>query len=423
MADYPTTDLNSQLIAAGLNTSNPTQTYVSFADQMAKNQQEQALQEQAIARATELSKQSQLATRQGAQAEGAGLNPLLVDTMTPAEAVAYLRIVLKEKGLTEDQALIDEWAKTLPARVNRQVVESFASRFARETTRSGQPAQFSTDQTIVVPAGKTAADLGLDDMKTADGTSVADTTKSDGTHTATVPEDGMYQVLYDNQGNIQKFIPGGKEPADQSAKIALKASESAEKQWQKLDAAINSFLKSTRGNQLSTAIIRSNRALNELATDEVLTPQVLSYIQKDLSGIFQGGVPPQAGMEGEDFTTTFQKVNQFIAKYSGVQGFLHTDLGNQREYLLGLLARLRESSVGTMKAMIASEAAGYQGIITEDPDRWTKMTTDKITAATTGLSATAEDQINKHAMSKTPTKIPGIKTGVAAGVPKYTVEE
>lgn len=398
MADNtPITSVNSELISAGLNPNNPSQTYVDFANQLAKNSQEQQLQEQAIARAKELTSQAQLQTRQGAEAEEAGANPLLVDTMTPEEAKAYLNIILKEKGLSIDDASIDEWVKTLPDRVNRQIVEAFASRFAKETTRSGQPAMFQTTDKIAIPKGSTAEDLGL----------IEDSEDPSFGH---VPEDGMYQVIYDNQGLIKKFIPGGKEPIDQSAKLSLKAGESAEKQWQKLDAAVNQFLKSTRGNQLSTAIIRSNRALNELASSDVLTPQVLSFIQKDLSGIFQGGVPPQAGMEGEDFTTTMQKVNGLISKYTGVQGFLHTDLGNQREYLLGLLSRLRESSVGMMKAMIASEAAGYQGIISADPDRWAKMTADKVTGATAGLSATAENAVADRAMSTGVEKIPGIKS-------------
>lgn len=411
MAEFPTTDLNSQLIAAGLNTSNPTQTYVDFGNTMAKNQQEQAAQEQAIA----------LAKERVAQAKFETANQVS-DAMTPEEARAYLQIVAQSKGLNIDQASIDKWVALLPAHVNRQIVESFANRFARETTRAGQSTPFEETDIIQIPEGKSATDLGLTDMKDASGTSVDDKTKSDGTFTASVPNAGMYQVLYDNQGVIQKFIPGGKEPVDQTAKLALKAGESTAKQWQKLDAAINQFLKSTRGNQLSTAIIRSNRALNELANDEVLTPQVLSYIQKDLSGIFQGGVPPQSGMEGEDFTTTLQKVNGLISKYTGVQGYLHSDLGNQRDYLLGLLARLRESSVTMMKQMIASEAAAYQEVISQDPDRWTKMTADKITGATSGLSATAEAAVAGKEMPKNVTKIPGVKTPAATKVPSYTVE-
>lgn len=428
MAEYPETSLNSQLIAAGLNPNNPTQTYTDFATQMATNQQNQAMQEQAIARAKELAKQAQLETASKQEADQAGYNSELVNTMTPQEAAAYLKIILKEKGLSIDQAMITEWVNTLPPVVNRQVVEAFASRFAKETTRAGQASMFGDDTIIQVPNGKSAVDLGLTDMKDASGTSIDDKTISDGTATAHVPNAGMYQVLYDNQGVIQKFIPGGKEPVDQSGKIALKAGESAEKQWQKLDAEINRFLKSTRGNQLSTAIIRSNRALNELANSDVLTPQLLSYIQKDLSGIFQGGVPPQAGMEGEDFTTTLQKINGLISKYTGVQGYLHTDLGNQRDYLLNLLARLRESSVTMTKQMIASEAQGYQGIISENPDRWTKMAQDKIDAASAGLSATAQAATDARTMPEAPTNIPGVKTGVGAStkskvaVPKYTVE-
>lgn len=414
MADFiqPTT-LSSELISAGLNPNDPTNTYVDFAQKLAANRQQQDLQEQQIAHAKEIAAQSQLTTEQKSAANEAGYNPELADTMTPEEAVAYLKIVLKEKGLQQDADLIDEWAKTLPPRVNRQIVESFANRFARESTRSGQPAKFETSDAIIIPTGKVAKDLGL----------YADENDPTVGH---VPEDGMYQVVYDNQGNIQKFIPGGKEPVDQTAKLNLKAGESAEKQWQKLDSAINTFIKSQRGNQITTALVRADRALNELANDEVLTPQILSYIQKDISGIFQGGVPPQSGMEGEDFTTTYQKLNALIQKYTGVSGYLHTDLGNQRDYLLGLLSRLRESSLGILKSMMASEASGYKQIIDASPDRWTQMISDKMGAAEAGLTATAKAATESKASPTNVTSIPGVKlptAGTNKVVPKYTVEE
>lgn len=401
MADFPTTSLQSALIGEGLNPNAPQDTYTTFAEQMARNQQQQAAQEEALARAKELTTQAGITTSQEQEAQSAGYNPQLINTMTPDAAVTYLNIILKEKGISIDPADIAAWKATLPPVIDRQEVEAFASRFARETTRSGQPANFTTDQDILIPTGKTAKDIGLveDDKDPTIG------------H---VPNDGMYQVVYDNQGQIMKFIPGGKEPVDQTAKINAKMGESTEKQWQKLDQAINQFLKSTRGNQITTSIYRADRALNELSSSDVLTPQVLSYIQKDLSGIFQGGVPPQAGMEGEDFTTTYQKVNAFIQKYTGISGYLHTDLGNQRSYLLALLTRLWESSVNILKSLISSEQSGYKGIIDQDPDRWATMIADKTNAATSGLSATAQSQVETNKMPSTVTPIPGVQTAQPA---------
>lgn len=424
MADFiRPTDLTSELISAGLNPNDPENTYVDFAQKLAANRQQQAEQEQQIARARELTKQAQIETKHKVTADEAGYNPELADTMTPAEAVAYLKIVLKEKGLQQDEALIDEWAKALPPRVNRQIVESFANRFARETTRSGQPAKFEITDNIIVPAGKSAADLGLTYFESE---GIDDSQPSDGKNSAHVPEEGMYQVVYDNQGNVVKFVPGGKEPVDQTARLALKESESAEKQWQKLDAALNTFIRSQRGNMLISSLVRADRALNELATNETLTPQVLDYIREDISGIFTGGVPPISGREGTTFETAYQAVNRFIQKYSGTSGFFHTDLGNQRDYLLGLVSRLRESTVDIVKTMIESEASGYKKIIGDEPDRWEQMKADKVGVLASGLTATAKEAAKEKKAPTEATPIPGVKAAGAKAkkpVPKYTVEK
>jgi len=423
MAEYPTTNINSQLIGEGLNPNNPTGTYVDFANQLVKNQQEQAAQEQAIARATELAKQAQLQTRQGLSAEQAGYNPLLANSMTPDQAVAYVKLVVKEKGLTIDQADLDAWKATLPERVEREEVMAFANRFAKPSIRPGVAAKFTTDMDLLVPAGKSAADIGLTDMKDAEGTSVDDKTVSDGTFVAHVPESGMYQADVDNTGVLQHYTPGGKEPVDQTAKNNAKSTADTERQWQKLDAAVNSVVKQGRGNQLAIAIARSDRALNELASPEVLVPQVLQYIGKDLSGIFQGGVQPVSGMEGENFETAYQQLNAFVQKYTGVSGFFKTDVGNQREFLLRLITRLRDGSLDMLEKLIAAKEAGYKAIIDADPERWQKMVNDYTAANTAGLTATAAAATKAAAASPNVEPIPGIKIPNKKVVPKYTVEE
>lgn len=191
--------LEESLISRGLNTTRPSSTYVDFADQIAKNQAEQKAQEESLKLAKEHVEQAKYQTRNEQEARAAGANPLLANSMTPEEARSYLKIVTDAKGLEIEQAAVDEWVASLPERVNRDTVEAFANRFARASTRAGQPAQFQKKDRIAVPAGSTAEELGL--IEDADP------------KFAHVPEDGMYQVIYDNQGVIKKFIPGGKENA------------------------------------------------------------------------------------------------------------------------------------------------------------------------------------------------------------------
>lgn len=420
MADYPETNLNSQLIASGLNTSNPTGTYVDFAEQMARNRQEQDLQEQAIARAKELTSQAQLQTRQGVQAEAAGANPLLENSMSPEEAVAYLKIILKEKGLAQDQGLIDEWAKTLPPRVNRQIVEAFASRFARESTRSGQPAKFETTDTIIIPTGKTAKDLGL----------YADDTDPTIGH---VPEDGMYQVVYDNQGNIQKFIPGGKEAADQSAKITAKMAESTEKQWQKLDTTVNGAFKTRSGGlgSLSTAIFRSVRAINTIVTNEHLTAQDLSNISQDIAGIFQGGAPTVVGAQDNSYETAFTNLENTFRKMTGITGVLSKTLGGDnlaqtKEQLLTRLVDLRDSAINNLKSFVESEEPAFKDVIDADPQRWADFQDKKLKFIESGalIPPGANTKLNITGIEQAqPAKNPKVETGAGKTVPKYTVED
>lgn len=360
----------------------------------------QQSQEQAVQNAQLVNQQQALANKNAAGAAALGINPLTKGFMSKDEAYALIKAQIQRQNLMtpEVQKEIDAWYAAAPDQVEAQDVKDFASKYQPKstTTHLGQSATFTADQDIQVPNGKSAADIGLQDMHDAAGNSVDDATKSDGQMTAHVPEDGQYQVVTDNEGNIVRVVPGGKTPISPEDKAAAQATAAASKQanadeksWQKLDAAINTFIKSARGNALSQAVQRSDRALNELAEGQPLTAQVLSFIQKDISGIFQGGVPPESGMESEDFTNILQKVNQIIGKYTGVQGFLHQDLGDQRQYLLGLLNRLRTSTIDMLKKMISSEAAGYQTIISATPDRWQKMVDDKMAAVEGGLSQNA----------------------------------
>lgn len=363
--------------AGGLDPNNPSMSYVDFANQITKNQQAQAQQAALIQQAQELAKQSTLATKQKTEADAMGVNPELKDVFTVPQAVAYL----KAAGVDDDQiqAFVDALGDAQT--VSKSAIDTVIRKKELAVKTSTVGKKFTTEQAISIPEGMSAEDLGL-------------TPDAKDPKIGHVPADGEYQVAIDPaSGNPVRFVPLGDSP-DETAKANAKAASDAEKQWQKLDTEMNKFIKSTRGNALTSAAQRSVRALNELGEGQALTPQVLSYIQKDISGIFQGGVPPVTGMDAEDFTTVYQKIQGLINKYTGISGALfHNDIGNQREYLLGLLIRLRDSTLDMIKSALASEASGYQQIVSGDPSRWQQMIQSKIDAASAGLSKNAQTTV------------------------------
>lgn len=356
--------------AAGLDQNNPAMTYVDFGNQIAKNAATHQEQQTLIDAA-------RLALQQKQQAAVMGANPELVNYLPIDEAVGEL----KAAGIDDDT--IGEFIKSLNGQqvVNRASIDTIIRKKMLTTKLSVAGKSFKTSDDITIPAGVKAEDMGL----------VPDPSKSAIGH---VPSNGEYQVSVDPEsGQPLAYIALGETPALPGGD---KEAAAAEKSWQKLDAEINKFIRSSRGNTLSQAVQRANRALNELGEGQPLTSQVLSFIQKDLSGIFQGGMPPVSGMGSEDFTNVLQTLNQFIGKYTGVQGYLHQDLGNQRDYLVGILSRLRDSTIEMLKAAVSSEASGYATIIDSDPSRWQQMIDDKLNAVTTGLSQNAQTTIATH---------------------------
>lgn len=351
--------------AEGLERDNPSMTYVDFANQMVKNQQEQARQAALITQAQELAKQNTLATKQKQSASDLGVNPEMKDFFTVQEAVSYL------KGAGVDDSQIKAFTDSLGDTkvVSRAAVDTII----RKKELAVKPG---------TPFIASEADAGNESMVTKEG----DQLVSGQSYFDTGDKDEDGNAIYGH---------GGKEPVDQEAKNSLKLSEAAEKQWQKLDTEMNKFIRSSRGNSLTQAAQRAVRAMDELGAGQPLTPQVLSFIQKDISGIFQGGVPPVTGMDAEDFTTVYQKLQGIIQKYTGVSGALfHHDLGNQREYLLGLLMRLRESTSDMLKQALASEAGAYEQIINGEPDRWQRLIDGKMAAVNAGLSKNAQTTLD-----------------------------
>lgn len=385
MADLQT-NLNENLIAAGLNPSDPANTYVDFAQQISKNQAEQAAQEQALALAKEHVKQAKFQSKNEDEASAAGYNPLLADSMTPEEAVAYLKIVMKAKGLEIAQDDIDAWAKTLPPTVNRQVVESFANRFARESTRSGQPVKFEKKDVIAIPAGSSAEALGL-------------TEDPSDPKVGHVPEDGMYQVVYDNQGTIKKFIPGGKEPTDPSIKAAQKGADQNRKDWKDLNKQIDIAFKTRSGGlgSLSTAIFRAVRAINTINATENITSQDLANIAQDVAGIFQGGSPTVVTARDNDYRVMlldmanwFRAQTGLMANVGHIFGKDHSPIDPTKRKLLQVCVDLRDSAINNLKGYAESEEAGYREAIESDPQRWEDMKHEKLKFIESGLLVPAE---------------------------------
>ena len=108
--EFPTTNLNENLIGAGLNPSAPANTYVDFATQIAKNSMEQRQMEENLAKAKLMTQQAQIQTSQAQKANEAGYNPQLLNTMTPEQAVAQVKMIFAAKGTPIDENIIDEWA-------------------------------------------------------------------------------------------------------------------------------------------------------------------------------------------------------------------------------------------------------------------------------------------------------------------------
>ncbi len=365
MDNTPITSVNSELISAGLNPNNPTDTYVDFAEQMAKNRQEQDAQEQAIALARERVKQAQFQT--GTEAP---------ESMTPEEAAAYLKIVAQAKGLDIDQPSIDAWVQTLPPRVNRQVVESFANRFARESTRTGQPAEFGTNDKIAIPAGSTAADLGL----------VADKTDPMVGH---VPEDGMYQVVYDNQGNIKKFIPGGKEAPDTSAKAKQHGEDEDRKDWKALGVQLTKAFTTRSGGlgSISTAIFRATRAINTLNNyKDNLTAQDLENIAQDIGAIFQGGAATVESAKGNNYSTLFTDFQNTFRKYTGwLIPTNQTVIKDTTDKMMQVLVDLRESAIENIDKYAEFQSDIFNKLVAANPEQWAKVKKHYIDLASSGL--------------------------------------
>jgi hypothetical protein len=392
MAEYPEINLQSQLIGAGLNPNNPTGTYVDFATQIANARQQQAQMEQNIARAKELTAQSKIETSQKAAANEAGYNPELINTMTPKEAEAYLKIILKEKGLDVDQKTIDEWVATLPPVINRQTVEAFASRFARETNRIGSPF--------------VASDVD------------AKSTKKDENGEPLV-EGQMYAALYDNQGNIQSYVRSGQEKADVSLKTAENKSQFNQREWNKFIKQMNPYTASGR-NSVGVAMqsyIRAVRALKALKQD-VVSAEVAANIIAEIGAIYKGGSPDQAMMEMTTYRTLEGDIN---AKLQALTGKARKGIPDDiKNYIVKQITELNDTSKMVVKNSLDLAEQGNENTIEPYRDQWDAYK-EKLNDQLENPTKDIAPGVEKIKEPEVPTKAPGAVTTKV--VPPYQILE
>lgn len=392
MADYPTTNLSSELISAGLNPNNPSGTYVDFATQLAKNAQEQAAQEQAIARAKELTAQSQIETQQEQDAQAAGYNKYTKGMMTPEQALAQLKVILSSKGLPTDGPDIENWYASLPALVDESVIDIFANKFMSERIHEGVPTPFTADHPFIIPKGKSAADIGLTDMEDAEGNSVDAKTVSDGTYRAYVPDAGMYSVVLDNRGQIEKVIPAGKEPTDNSAKQNAKAAGDQKKEIQKLNDVLDKIIATNRRAGIVNTITRAKQGLTALAQYiQNPTPVNLKAVEADVASIMTGGIATGEAMDDSSYKNMITDLDKSLSYWTGktnIAARLFTHVAPIQEIipkLKALMEDLLNTAMDTITKQIDSERTAFADI---PDDQWNEIRNAKINTMTLSSDVT-----------------------------------
>src|SRR5260221_474190 len=200
--------------AAGLEPGNPAMTYVDFANQMAKNSQTQASQEEAI-------KQAQLLTRQKTAANAAGINPEMKGYLSIGEAVAQL----KAAGI--DDAQIQAFVESLG---NQQYV----SQTSLDTVIRKKEAQskFGTPFIASEDDAQNASMVTKEGDKLVSGQSYYDTGEKDADNNAV-------------------YAHGGKEPVDPSIKAGQKQQQADEKSLADLGKELSKVTNPSRGNFIS----------------------------------------------------------------------------------------------------------------------------------------------------------------------------
>jgi hypothetical protein len=394
--EYPTTNINENLIGAGLNTSNPQNTYVDFATQLAKNSMDQKAQEEAIANAKLMTKQAQIETAQQEAAQNAGINPLEAQYVPKAEALVLIKKILEAKGEDASADDMQQFAAVLPNMVNRADIDVFASRFMTERAHTGTGTLIKDDQPIHIPKGKSASDIGLQDAHKGDDheISVDDTEESDGTYVGYVPQSGMYQTTTNNKGEVLNYTPGGREATDNSLAIGQKQSQFNQQQWKALETIVDGAFKTRSGGlgSLSTAVFRAVRAINTLTNANPVTKQDLANISQDIAGIYQGGAPTVVSAQENSYETLLTNLADTVRKNLGVIINPGDSIEATKNKLMETLTQLRDSASENIREFINSTEPAFRPIITAEPERWKDLVDGKMKFIESGLLIPNEDK-------------------------------
>lgn len=366
MADFPTIDLTSQLIGAGLNPNDPTKTSMDFASQIAKNWRDQAEMEQNLAAAKETLAQSKIATRQKTAAEAAGYNPELIGTMSKTQALESVKVALKIKKIKVDEDVLDEWYKQLPALVKSSDVEAFVNSLTKTTgmnvwASTGTVKQYTEDDkmynSFVRKDGKTAM--------------VWD------------PQTGypVYSNVEDNMAihdvpleEAQRMIRDAvKQEAGQERRFSLMEATRDIKNWITLGKEINvSNAPAARAiGQAAVNNMRADRALMLLEGKNELTKNEYDIIVSDLAAIFKGGVPDIISLEHQRYSSLKSDANDIIQYVTSKPSEVGTP--EIRNRLLKITNEVKTVDNNIILNYIDSVGAGYEYLVQENPKRFTRM--------------------------------------------------
>ena len=164
-----------------------------------------------------------------------------------------------------------------------------------------------------------------------------------------------------------------------------------EKMWQKLSSAMDMFIKG-RGNMIMNTITRAKQGLailNSYSSNP--TPQLLNALYDDVASIMTGGVATGQAAADASYHTIFSDLDNKLAYWtgslSGAQKLYKqafggvTPLNNILQQLSGQLTDLLNTATGTLQSQLLSEAAGYQQIVANDPDRFQRLVNSKLATA------------------------------------------
>ena len=347
----------------------------------------QQRQEDAIKNAQLLNEQQALANKQKVEAAKLGVNPN-TSAMVPIDAaVTEIKASADRQGLLTPTLAnsIEDWGQALrdagQQMVSQVQVDAQVSKYQpkQSITKAGQSATFTADQTIIVPNGKSAAEVGLQDMHDASGASIDDGTKSDGQMTAHVPEDGQYQVLYDNDGNLVKFIPGGKppkEPVDQTAALAAKTAAADDKEDKKERTLMNKILDQGQPSQRTPEGQASMKIQSGLASMVLinqmngnLTPQQMRELATSVANLLsRGGVVANEQIDALVPNTLFGKIKDWQ------QWLTNEPTGTEQQAFVKNLADTVNREVGLsqqyLQSLYASRMSQFSQFKNDQPDQY-----------------------------------------------------